>query len=406
MFNYLYFVNKMRTIHLVLLLLLCAHISRADKPDAYTAIDKKMLEIPASQTSSIKDIADYINANFTTQPEKVRAAFIWTASNIDYDVENMYAINFHEKRAEKIDKALKTHKGICENYAAIFNALCSNCGLRSYVIVGYNKWNGSATYIPHAWCAAVVDSQWYLFDPTWGAGYIQNEKFIHRINNDYFKALPTTLIRSHMPFDPLWELLNNPITNQEFYEGKTVGKAPFFSFPDSIAVYDRLGETDQMEAAVRRIEQNGIKNGIIYDWLANLKRSIEINKQEAVINTQNEKINIYNDVVAEYNNGINDLNSFINYRNVQFTPKKTDPEIQAMMDTASNKLSRAKNRLDAIKDPHPSLATLITSLRKSIVDAMGVADEQQEFLKKYFSKPKLLRKSMFYKYTWMGIPIN
>ncbi len=80
----------------------------------------------------------------------------------------MYAINFYEKKEDKIAKPLKTRKGICENYADLFNDICLKSGIKSYVIEGYTKVNGFTEYILHAWCAAVIDSSWFLFDSNMG----------------------------------------------------------------------------------------------------------------------------------------------------------------------------------------------------------------------------------------------
>lgn len=388
----------MKNIFCIIVVLILSCPARADKPmTGFAEIDKKALEIPASQTTNTADIAAYIMANFSTQTAKVRAAFIWTASTFEYDIENMYAINFHEKEEEKIAKTLKTHKGICENYAAVFNDICTKCKLRSYVVAGYTKQNGSASYLPHAWCAVMVDNEWYLFDPTWGSGFESDNKFVRKINNYFFMARPADLIRSHMPFDPMWELLHYPITNQEFYEGKTEPNTskPYFSFADSINVYEQLDETAQYKAAVRRTEANGIKNGIIYDRLANLKQAIEINRQTEEVNTHNNKINTYNDAVADYNNAISDFNDFIQYRNARFMPPKTDAQIQGMIDSADNKIVRAKRKLASIKEPNSSLGAMMSSLQKMITEATGAVDEQKDFVAKYLSKGKLGRKTMF-----------
>ncbi|MEP6684639.1 MAG: transglutaminase domain-containing protein, partial [Parafilimonas sp.] len=206
----------------------------------FAVTDKKALQIPDSLTSTTKNISNYIKANFATNKEKVRAIFIWVASNIQYDVENMFAINFYETQADKISKALATRKGICENYAALFNDICLKCDIKSYVIEGYTKQDGFTDYIPHAWCTAFVDNSWFMFDPTWGSGFINSGKFYKKINNAYFDALPSMLIKTHMPFDYLWQFLNYPVSNQEFYEGKTAQNTakPFYNFVDSLNAYE------------------------------------------------------------------------------------------------------------------------------------------------------------------------
>ncbi len=376
--------------------------------DPYAVVDKKALALPDSLANTTQGIADYIKANFTTDSDKTRAIFIWTAANIQYDIDNMFAINFYEKHEEKVSKALKTKKGVCEAYAAVFNDVCLKSGLRSYVITGYTKQNGFADYIPHAWCAAQVGDGWFLFDPTWGSGYISDHKFVKKINNAYYKVPPSKLIKSHMPFDPMWEFLSYPITNQEFYEGKTIENKskPYFSYTDSIKAYEQMSDVEQYAMAARRIEGNGVKNSLVYDQLQHLKREVELYNNNKKVEESNAKVNLYNAAVADYNDGVNNFNNFIQYRNAQFKPMRPDTEIQAMFDAAYDKFTAAQNKMSQIKKPDANIAQLMISLNKSIDDAMSHADEQKEWLQKYFSKGKMGRAGMFTKYTWMGIPLN
>lgn len=387
---------------LILFILLIQTIfAQKNTVNEYSVIDKRALQIPDSLTKNTELIARYITANFTTEKDKSRAIFIWVVSNIQYDIDNMFAINFYEKKEDKISKSLKTRKGICENYAALFTDICLKTGLKSFVIEGYTKQNGFTDYIPHAWSAALIDSSWFLFDPTWGSGYINGGKFIKKINNDYYKVNPSTIIKSHIPFDYLWQFLNYPITNQEFYEGKTlqVKTKPFFNFKDSLQVYESQTTIEQFIASAYRVEKNGIKNSLIFDRLQHLKLSIENDRQTKIVE-------LYNFAVVEFNGGINGLNDFINYRNKQFTPKKTDSEIQAMIDSVYTKLGDAKTKLGQISNPDSNISNLNRQLTKSIDDTSTQMNEQQNWLKQYFSKSKSGRKSMFYKVTWFGIPLN
>lgn len=367
----------------------------------YALIDKKALEIPASETGATQKVARYISANFTTQKEKVRAIFIWTASSFEYDVDNMYALNFHENDQEKIDKIMRTRKGICENYAAVFNDLCKKCGLTSWLIGGYTRYNGQTSDLAHEWCAAQIDGQYYIFDPTWGSGYISNNKFTRRIDNNYFMRQPADLIRSHMPFDPMWQFLNYPVTTQEFAEGKTeVNKnKPFFSYPDSIAAYEKLPRMLQFEAEARRMEQNGIKTPMAFNYFSNLKHNIEVERQNRLVNT-------YNSAVTDLNSGVHDLNNFINYRNRQFTPPKPDTEIQGMLDTVDRKMLRVYVKLNSLRGQDMKIDELAGPLEKNMDEVNRTLTEQKDFLQKYLSKGKMGRKGMFTKYTWMGIPLN
>ena len=115
-----------------------------------------------------------------------------------------------------------TLPGFVFSDAALFTKIAGGCGIKSFVVEGYTKQNGFADFIPHAWAAANIDAVWYMFDPTWGSGYINGGKFYKKINNEYFKTPPAVLLKSHIPFDYLFQLVNYPITNQEFYEGKII----------------------------------------------------------------------------------------------------------------------------------------------------------------------------------------
>jgi hypothetical protein len=388
---------------LVTAFLFAAYPSFAEKvtvnPNA--AVDKKVLAMPDSCTHSTAGIARYVAANFSTDREKTRAAYVWLATNIRYDVANMFAINFYEKPEEKIAKTLATRQGICADYAALFQEVCTKAGVRSFVVEGYTKQNGFTDYIPHAWAAASVDGEWLLFDPTWGSGYISNGKFVKKLNEAYYAAKPSVLIKSHMPFDYLWQFLNYPVSNQEFYEGKVAqNKAkPFFSYADSIQAYEQLKHTAQLSAAAGRIERNGVKNAMIFDRLHHIKVQLENEQQSATVG-------LYNGATMDYNDAIRYYNDFIEYRNKQFTPMKPDAEIQAMLDEAVRRIASAKAKVKQIEHPDASTAGLILQFNKSVDDIETHVQEMQEWLKKYFSKGKMGRRSMFYKVTWMGMPLN
>jgi len=242
-----------------------------------------------------------------------------------------------------------------------------------------------------------------LFDPTWGSGYINGGKFFRKINNDFYMASPAVLIKSHIPFDYLWQFLNYPITNQEFYEGRAQENRskPYFNYVDSIKVYENKNNIDQKISAAYRIEKNGVKNSMIFDRLQHIKLEIENDRQTKIMN-------LYNSAVADYNEGINDFNEFINFRNRQFTPQKADPEILNMLDTPDNNFRSAKGKLSQIKNPDQNLANMILQLTRTINDATAHLTEQQDWLKLYISKGKAARKSMFYErsVSIFGIPLK
>jgi len=364
-------------------------------------VDKVMLQIPESLTYSTLDIAGYINSNFSTQNDKARATFIWIAKNIRYDLANMYVKTTELTPSETNFKTLKTRKGVCNNYAALFNDIAGKVGIKSYVISGYTKQHGVVDILPHAWCAALIDGEWFMFDPTWGSGTSINGNFIRQINEAYYKVKPSELIESHMPFDPLFQLLTSPITNQEFYEAQSLvdGNKRYFNFNDSLLVYDQQSEVERLIASSNRIEKNGIKNSMILEQLQYNRTAIEYYK------TKYFEVQ-YNLAIDSFNAGVNMLNEFSEYYNRQFTPLKSDAEIQQMIDSVETCFNNARNLLNGIKETDARGVTLIKQLNKTLNDTYESLLDKKAFLRKYFNTRKMFRKSLFYKYTHVGVSIN
>ena len=367
----------------------------------YTLVDAKMTAIPATANNSTEAIAKYINANFKTENDKIRAVFYWTASRISYDVENMFAANISETPQDRIVKTLKTKKGICGDYAMVFNEIANFVGIKSVVIEGYTKQDGKVAALAHAWCGAKIENKWYLFDPTWGSGYVNNNKYTRKINNSYFKVAPSKMINSHMPFDYLWQFINYPITNQEFIDGKTqINKTKKdFDFESEITKYEALPEIDQLFESAQRIEKIGIKNQLISQAYTYTKTSWNTARE-------NENGAKYNAIVSQYNEAIHELNDFIYYRNNKFKPNLPDDEIKSKIQNPIQKLKKCQESLFRIGSIGSENTYSVSSLKKSVADALVQSETHLEFVNNYLSKSKLVRKTMFSKVSWFGVPLN
>ncbi|WP_268848728.1 transglutaminase domain-containing protein [Flavobacterium aestivum] len=365
----------------------------------YTLIDAKMDKIPHDLSITTTGIAEYINANFKSENDKVRAAFYWTASNIRYDIQNIGSIDYKEISQDKIKNTLLTKKGVCIHYAEVFNDIAKKVGVKSYLVYGYTKQNGKVDILSHAWCAARIDNAWWLFDPTWGAGYIQNKKFIKKINNLHYKAAPSQYIATHMPFDYLWQFLNYPVTNQEFIDGKTqLNKAkPIFDFVTQIEDYDRLSDLDKARTSLIRMEKNGVKNNLIREIILSRKSEVEA--------LQNNDAMAKLEVISnDYNQAIVMFNDFILYRNKKFKPALPDEVIREMIETPKQKIVDCQNRIYAIGSYNDANAASVKSLKNAIIDVLKQVEAQEKFVNDYLSKSKLARKAMFTKVTFIGIP--
>jgi transglutaminase/protease-like cytokinesis protein 3 len=77
-------------------------------------------------------------------------------------------------------------------------------GIDTETISGYTKQNGAVDPMSHAWCASKIDNQWYIFDPTWGSGFVNNGKFVNALTIVILSE-SSEIIASHMPFDYMWQ---------------------------------------------------------------------------------------------------------------------------------------------------------------------------------------------------------
>lgn len=361
-------------------------------------VDSKMEKIPDSVGKSTSAIAKFIKTNFSTPIDKVRAAYYWTATRISYDVENQFAINFNETKEEKIELTLKSHKGVCINYAEIFNEIATKAGIKSVVIEGYTKQNGKADYVAHAWCGAMINDDWYVFDPTWGSGYVQKNSFVKKLNNAYFMADPTKIIATHMPFDYLWQFLGYPVSHQQFLEGKllTNKSKPPFDYQLEIEKYENQTYLEKLNATIERIEIGGVKNALIFDRLANKKAEVQVL-------TNNNNVVAFNEIVNEYNQAIDLYNTFIAYRNAQFKPVYIDTVIKEMIQTPYNKLVHCQDKIATINNIDAANQSAINGLKKSISKALLQSKEQLDFVNQYITKTKSQRKAMLGQRTFFGL---
>lgn len=105
------------------------------------------------------------------------------------------------------------------------NVSCSRCSkLQCKEVSGYAKgynyrigdtFEGKKTN--HSWTAMKIAGQWWLFDMTWGAGYVGNDKkFAWHYNEHFFMTDPEEFILDHLPKDAEWQLIDPPYSMQDF----------------------------------------------------------------------------------------------------------------------------------------------------------------------------------------------
>lgn len=368
----------------------------------YAPVEKQMRMIPEQQTKSAQEIAKYIQINFKGEELQIKAAHFYVAKTISYDVTHNFSTELLSSDEDFVAKALSSKKGVCIHYAKLLKAIVDELKYPCEIISGYTKQNNQIAKLSHAWCAIKFkDNNWYIFDPTWDSGYVNNGKFTRNLGSKYYKMLPTASLKTHMPFDYLWQFSKEPISNQEFYNGKTFEGKPKMNYDYQLEIdkYLKLSLIDQAFEASERIEKNGILNNLILE---------EYNFKKNVFSVTQQNINIQklNEIVEEYNSAITFLNDFIIYRNKEFIPMYSDQILVEMIKTPKEQLEKVKKEIFDLGTVGKENASNFNALKAAIIDAEKQAEEQSVFVKEYVSKSKKERKKMFRTVTWFGLPVK
>lgn len=387
---------------LVILFSFLTPIISAQKIPDFDRADKVAKSVPDSVTSSVGRLSEYFSTKLQNKAELIRAFYFWISNNISYDVANMYQYVPVENPAALIIQTLESRTAVCQGYSALFGELCRNAGITCYIVLGYTRQNGVVRNMNHTWILAKIDSSWTFYDPTWGAGFLQEQKFVKRFTNEYFMVKPEKMIESHIPFDPIWQCLYYPFTPAQFQNHTTPDKreSSYFNYNDSIDVYNSLTKSEQFAAALRRIELNGSINDCISEYVRYLKQNIEIERINRDITVKNEMVYQYNTAVFNYNAGATLINEYVSYLNKQFRPLHSDHDIRRMLDTCETMVRRSKLLISQLGFEDESMKSGLKSLKQTVDTLLKRIEEQQAFLREYLATPKADREAVIGRFRW------
>jgi transglutaminase/protease-like cytokinesis protein 3 len=216
----------------------------------YQNLDSFALNIPDSQTSTPQNLANYIGRNYTKKDQMFRILYVWITNEIKYEKEIIDTL----KNEDLVLYALKTKSGKCKNYSALLTSLCDLLGIEAYSVLGYVKiGNIIETQKDHAWNIVKLDDNFYLFDPTWDANLKQYDSINYEFQFLYYKQSPDVFINTHIPYDPMMQLSNYPLSHKDFFLNKLKGKK-YFNFKEALLQYKQLDEYEKLSIMLKRAE--------------------------------------------------------------------------------------------------------------------------------------------------------
>lgn len=336
---------------------------------------------------SVEYIADQLSQNRTSDREKARAIYSWVAQNVDYDFSKTTATDEFVYSNQIINNVLQTRRGVCMHYSRLFQEIALAAGLECFFIQGYTRFpDGRLAPISHAWNAIRSKGEIFFIDATWGSGYQTNGKYVSDFNEDHFWISKNEIIKTHMPFDMMWQFSSRPISFESFEEMQfsNFDEGGNFNYSDTIKKHASLGQLEKWEGSLRRIKAFRTTNELIQGKIDFLKFNIDGKK--------------FNLAIERFNKGINAYNNYISHKNKQFkNPPLNDDEVSALLKKAEMDIYGARKAIRSIKDPDPQLQDVIRQNESDWPELKAMLEKEQAFIKKYLSTQGTERKMLFYK---------
>ncbi|MEM6316183.1 MAG: transglutaminase domain-containing protein [Bacteroidota bacterium] len=174
---------------------------------------------PEEIENNLSDLCAYLAVPAVDDSAKVVSIYQWLIENIRYDSK---AYRDGNKRINRSNQDILNRKrAVCWGFSTLFHAMCEEVAISSVVISGYGKPNLDSLLDlespNHAWNAVRINSRWYLLDATWDSGNLatNSENELSKTYS-YFLAAPDRFVLSHLPNDPAWQLLDCPISPEEY----------------------------------------------------------------------------------------------------------------------------------------------------------------------------------------------
>ncbi|MEQ8704330.1 MAG: transglutaminase domain-containing protein [Phaeodactylibacter sp.] len=226
-------------------------------PAQYATVDRYARQAPDSLSQNLPALAAYLSAPAQSETETARAIYTWVTGYLQYDHQA-------ERQDKRINQNLRDilirRKGLCMDYALLYQAICRYAGLQCEKIDGYAaprlmEGRQMPEKADHSWNAVRINGQWQLLDATWNE--VQDEAHL-LYGTSYFFTPPEVFVLTHLPEQPMWQLLPCPVSTEAFAGSHTLlyqqaaQQDSCWSPTDSIAATLRLPPADRRVAMARQ----------------------------------------------------------------------------------------------------------------------------------------------------------
>lgn len=172
---------------------------------------------------TIEELTAYASKNITDSNELAKFYYYWINLNITYDTALLLKVRADklsiaaQRKLANAESVFKTKKGVCIGFSSLYQKLLLSANIKSEIITGHAKNDENPTLeletdsdFLHAWNAVWIQDKWILVDVTWA------NQFEDKVTDFYFDVAPEKMILNHFPTDPKWQLLDKPLSVDDF----------------------------------------------------------------------------------------------------------------------------------------------------------------------------------------------
>lgn len=318
--------------------------------------------------------------------DTIHSVYHWVCNNIRYDVKKANE-NAKKKGRNKtfkvksiedqerflLQKVIQDKKGVCQDYSILFRDIVNYLGYESHIIKGYTK-NSKGKInkkMGHTWNVVKVNGEWKLYDPTWGSGTVKEGKtFVKNYNEKWFDVNPEEMIKTHMPFDPMWQLFDQPITYHIFEFGSASSPNNIiYEYEELIATHMERGKKQQLEDQLSRSLQIGSGISLVSRWRSTISKNIGQQGKKSQYNLLNETGNNLKKCVDLFN-------EYVDAKNDRFSDNKWS------LDYTRQYLEEINSELSIILETFEDIDVKERKARRSRQDAIRTGKKMMKHIDK------------------------
>lgn len=186
----------------------------------FASIDSYAQRVPQHiAAQSLSKLTAYLTKPALNDIEKARAIARWITSNVSYDFEAASSEKY--RPSDNADSVFQSRRALESGFANLFVRMMHIASVETFAVnglkKGFNFAPGDAkTLKRHTWNAFRTGGKWYLVDLPVYKEVETDGSYKLAYADAFFCIQPEQMVFTNFPDDKRWQLLNEPITKEQF----------------------------------------------------------------------------------------------------------------------------------------------------------------------------------------------